>query len=149
MHYGFKLKKADAPTKLVAFDEQPSWKDLTSKIAHLFHISSDNVGVVFIDEGREIITVDNEEELQSFNTLHPSEVTKFVVQDLKAPDSECAFRALLIVVQLIPLISHLLFSYMSYCNLLTSHIMHSSAFALLIILITFAVHPLFQLQLGQ
>jgi hypothetical protein len=95
MTYGFKLKKADAPTKLTAFSNQPSWNDLASKITYLFHISSDNVGVAFVDQGKEIVTVNNEEDLRSFYALHQSsEPAKFVVQDLKAPDSEYTFRCL-------------------------------------------------------
>jgi hypothetical protein len=95
MGFKFKLKKADAPTQLTPFDMRPNWKDLASKIASLFHISSpdsDDVAVAFVDK-RNVETVKNEDELQRFYVQHPYDKdVKFVVQDLKAPDSECASR---------------------------------------------------------
>jgi hypothetical protein len=83
----FRFKKADAPTKLAVFAEQPSWNDLASKIACLFHISSpDDVGVACVDRG-DVMTVESEEDLRSFYALLPCEEAKFVVHDLRAPDS--------------------------------------------------------------
>jgi hypothetical protein len=134
MGYEFKLKKADAPTQLTGFDKRPNWKDLASKIASLFHISSpDNVGVAFVDK-RRVETVNDEDELQGFYAQHPYDKdVKFVVQDLKAPDSECAFRCL---TRLILLMSRFLFS---RCNLLIMcPLSYPLCFALLITLITFA-----------
>lgn len=58
----FKLKKANASTKLAYFSEKPSWEDLTSKIARLFNIPSDRVGVAFVEK-EEPITLSSEDEL--------------------------------------------------------------------------------------
>ena len=55
------LKRAK-PTqaRLVRFDAQPSWGDLTSKIAE---ISLNNVAVIFIDEAEGELTLTNEQDL--------------------------------------------------------------------------------------
>lgn len=96
MSYQFKLKKADAPTQLTGFDKRPNWKELASKIANLFHISSpDNVGIAFVDK-RTVETINDEDDLREFYSQHPYDTdVKFVVQDLQAPDRECAFRCLI------------------------------------------------------
>ncbi|KIL58347.1 hypothetical protein M378DRAFT_319083 [Amanita muscaria Koide BX008] len=93
MPFVVKLKKASASaeltqTMLVRFDARPSWGDLASKIAEEFSISSNNVGVVFLDEVCKL-TLKNEQELQSFyEVFDPSSgKMKFVVQDLQTPDS--------------------------------------------------------------
>ena len=106
MGYEFKLKKADAPTQLTGFDKRPNWKDLASKIASLFNISSpDNVGIAFVDKCR-VETVNDEVELQRFYSQHPYDNDiKFVVQDLEAPDSECANLPLIL---LLCFVDHLL-----------------------------------------
>ena len=136
MGYEFKLKKADAPTQLTGFDKRPNWKDLASKIASLFHISSpDSVGIAFVDKHK-VETVNDEDELQSFYAQHPyDEDIKFVVQDLKAPDSECAFQCLTC---LILLMSCFLFS---RCKVLIMCLLsYHLCFAFLIMLITFATY---------
>ena len=46
----FKLKKAEAPTKLAHFSENPSWKDLSPEIADLFSIPQDRVAVAFVEK---------------------------------------------------------------------------------------------------
>ena len=86
----FKLKKADASTQLATFDKQPSWRDLVTEITLLFAIPPDDVIVSYIDKDKETITLHNEEELQRFYmSLDPScGSIKFVVQDIKVPDSE-------------------------------------------------------------
>ena len=89
----FKLKKANASTKLAYFPEKPSWEDLTSKIARLFNIPSDRVGVAFVEK-EEPITLSSEDELQGFYKSESSEVINLVVQDTLAPDSECTFQCL-------------------------------------------------------
>ena len=98
MPFIVKLKKASASAELTQiilarFDARPSWGDLASKIAGEFSISSNNVGVVFLDEVEDIyITLKNEQELQSFYELFDpsSGKIKFVVQDLQTPDCESA-----------------------------------------------------------
>ena len=85
----FKLKKADTLTQLATFDKQPSWRDLATKITLLFDIPLDDIIVSYIDKDRETITLHNEEELRRFYkfTGLSSETIKFVVQDIKVPDS--------------------------------------------------------------
>ncbi|KAM6499475.1 hypothetical protein JOM56_004983 [Amanita muscaria] len=94
MPFVVKLKKASASaeltqTILARFDARPSWGNLASKIAEEFSISSNNVGVVFLDEVKGKLTLKNEQELQSFyEVFDPSSgKIKFVVQDLQTPDS--------------------------------------------------------------
>ena len=86
----FKLKKAGASTKLANFHEKPSWRDLASEITRLFGIPPEYVGVAFIDEDKEPISLANEQELQGFygSLDHSTRVIKLVVQDSRAPDSE-------------------------------------------------------------
>ncbi|KAF8317523.1 hypothetical protein F5887DRAFT_1088745 [Amanita rubescens] len=88
MPFIVKLKKANTLT-LARFDARPSWGDLASEIADLFRISSNHVGVVFIDEAKNAIILTKEQELQSFyKAFDPfSGKLKFVVQDLQNPDS--------------------------------------------------------------
>ncbi|KAM6490570.1 hypothetical protein JOM56_013913 [Amanita muscaria] len=94
MPFVVKLKKAGASAELTQiilarFDARPSWGDLASKIAEEFSISSNNVGVVFLDEAEGKLTLKNEQELQSFYEIFDpsSGKIKFVVQDLQTPDS--------------------------------------------------------------
>ena len=89
----FKLKKADASTKLTSFDKKPSWGDLALKITQLFGVPQEYVGVAFIDEHKEPISLTNEQELQGFyGSLDLStQVIKLVVQDSRAPHSESVF----------------------------------------------------------
>lgn len=98
MPFIIKLKKASAPTqtKLAYFEARPSWRDLASKIAGLFSISSNNVAVVFIHEAEGEFTLKNEEDLQSFyEVFDPSSgKIKFVVQDQQTPDCESASNRL-------------------------------------------------------
>jgi hypothetical protein len=89
----FKLKKANALTKLANFHEKPSWGDLASEISRLFGVPPDYVGVAFIDKDKDTISLTNEQELQAFydSPDHSPEVIKFVVYHVRAPDGECAF----------------------------------------------------------
>lgn len=84
----FKLKRAKS-----ILDAQPNWGDLTSKIAKVFNISSNNVAVIFIDAEGELLFT-NEEELQSFYESSRFDLSygniKFVVLDLQTPDCESA-----------------------------------------------------------
>ena len=89
----FKFKKANASTRLGHFDTQPTWGDLASKVANLFHIPLEDVGVAFVGEHRETITLSNEQDLQYFyeSLDQSSGEIKFVVQNLRTPDGESAF----------------------------------------------------------
>jgi hypothetical protein len=109
MPFVVKLKKASASaeltqTILARFDARPSWGDLASKFAEEFSISSNNVGVVFLDEVEGKLTLKNEQELRSFyEVFDPSSgKIKFVVQDLQTPDCESASNSL----SLLPIIHH-------------------------------------------
>jgi PB1 domain. len=87
----FKLKKANAPTRLADFDIQPSWEDLASRVHQLFNIPSEHVGVAFVDKDKDMVLLTNEQELVYFyKSLYQqsSQEIKFVVQDLQYLDSE-------------------------------------------------------------
>ena len=90
--FPFKLKKANAPTRLAYFDAPPSWGDLALKIAELFDIPAKDVGVAFVDKAKDAVTLTNDQELQQFykHLDQSSEENKFVVQDLQTPDGESA-----------------------------------------------------------
>ena len=89
----FKLKKADASTKLISFHKEPSWGNLASEITRLFGVPEEYVGVAFIDKDKDTISLINKDDLKDFygSLDHFPQVIKLVVQDLRAPDSECAF----------------------------------------------------------
>jgi PB1 domain len=87
----FKLK-SKAFTRLVSFDAQPTWENLASEISLLFDIPMEAVGVTFIDEAGDLVTLTNEKDLQSFFDKFFIADTKFfpkfVVQNLDSPDGE-------------------------------------------------------------
>jgi hypothetical protein len=87
-----KFKKPNASTILEFFDALPSWENLSLKIANIFHIPTKNVGVAYVDNATELITVINEQGLQQYYTSlgQPGDV-KFVVQDIQNPDREFGF----------------------------------------------------------
>jgi Wiskott-Aldrich syndrome protein len=88
----FKLKQANAPTRIAGFDGQPSWHDLASRITHLFNIPLDRVGVAFVDEAREPVILTGEQGLQDFyKDYQSSGKVKFVVRDLQTPDGASVF----------------------------------------------------------
>jgi hypothetical protein len=81
----FKLKKANAPSRFAHFDELPSWDDLSSRIARLFNIPSNRVGVAFIAKEKELENLSDKRDLQRFyesldqRSDQRSEEIKFVV----------------------------------------------------------------------
>ncbi|KIM76440.1 hypothetical protein PILCRDRAFT_12859 [Piloderma croceum F 1598] len=85
----FKLKKADTSTRHANFNENPSWGYLSSVISQLFNIPLHHVGVAYINKHKNAKSLANKQELQGFydSLSHPSEVIKFIVQDLMAPDA--------------------------------------------------------------
>ncbi|KIL59622.1 hypothetical protein M378DRAFT_26883 [Amanita muscaria Koide BX008] len=91
----YRFRKANAPTLIVNFIVQPSWKDLASNITEEFKIPSSRVGVVFVNEAKATFTITDEEELQKFyKSLNQSyEEIKFVVQDLATPDPESIIQS--------------------------------------------------------
>ena len=62
----FKLKKANTLARYTLFEAQPSWTDLTSRIATLFQIPLEEVGVAWVDNAQDVITLTNENDLQCF-----------------------------------------------------------------------------------
>ena len=96
----FKLKNSN-PHKIISatFQKRPCWNELALEIKESFGISQNHVDLVYIDDGRNAIHLDNQEALQRFydHRPHSSEAIKFVVQDKTVPDddSECAFFTLL------------------------------------------------------
>jgi hypothetical protein len=94
----FKLKMAKTSARLTEFDERPNWRDLTSIISDLFGIRQDRVGVALVDKDKDTIAIDNEQQLQTFyHSLDQySGLIKLVVQDLRAPDGDCAFALALL-----------------------------------------------------
>jgi len=91
----FKLKKTNLrKITFATFQERPCWNELALEIKESFGISQKHVDVVYIDDGRNAVHLDNQEALQRFYDHRPnsSEAIKFVVQDKTVPDdSECAF----------------------------------------------------------
>ncbi|KAI6120619.1 hypothetical protein EDD16DRAFT_1459243, partial [Pisolithus croceorrhizus] len=65
----FKLTKRDGPTRRVQFDTPPPWILLSSRIASLFDIPGDRVGVSYIDADGDEITVSSDEELRDYYAL--------------------------------------------------------------------------------
>lgn len=62
----FKLTKRDGPTRRANFNTAPGWVLLSSKIASLFDIPSERVGVSYIDAEGDEITVSSNEELNDY-----------------------------------------------------------------------------------
>lgn len=79
----FKLKFKDL-TRRISFDEQPDWKELSTKISDLYHIPQHQVGVTYIDAESEEITLNTGKELQEyyFSSYNPGDTIKFSICDL-------------------------------------------------------------------
>ncbi|KIM47491.1 hypothetical protein M413DRAFT_22148 [Hebeloma cylindrosporum] len=96
LKFKFKLKK-DTRAQFVAFQEWPSWDELTSKIEKYLNISKEHVEVVFVDREGSVHHLIDQNSLQYFYVCLPSsssgDIINFVVQDKRAPDDdgECAF----------------------------------------------------------
>jgi hypothetical protein len=89
----FKLKKADTFTKIEPFEVRPTWHILTSRIAEIYNIPSDQVAVSYVDSDRDLLTIDNQYQLDHFYAYSylPSQVNKLVVHDSSVPEREHAF----------------------------------------------------------
>ena len=57
-------KPSDGFIRRAGFSSPPSWAELSTKIEALYKISSENVGVTYIDEEGDEITLNSDEELQ-------------------------------------------------------------------------------------
>ena len=63
----FKLSRPpDGLVRRVTFQERPSWETLAAKIESLFNIPLSSVGVSYMDEDGDEVTLSSEEELQDF-----------------------------------------------------------------------------------
>ena len=82
----FKFTTAEGVNRRLSFSEPPTWPLLASKLHVLYGISVDNVGVTYVDNDNDEITVSSDEELQDFYKMShkAGEVIKFAVVDLHA-----------------------------------------------------------------
>jgi len=82
----FKLTKSGGLTRRIQFPgtEPPSWFTLASKIESLYDIPIEKIGVAYIDNDGDEVTLSSEDELQDFYAAahKPSDTVKLVVQDL-------------------------------------------------------------------
>jgi len=82
----FKLKY-DGHTRRISFQQLPSWTELATKLQTLYDLPLDKLGVSYIDNDNDEITVSSNEELQDFyqSADHPGQTFKFNVVDLSIP----------------------------------------------------------------
>ena len=80
----FKFTTSEGVNRRLTFSDPPAWPLLASKLHDLFGISLDNVGVSYIDNDNDEITVSSDEELQDFYRMshQTDQVIKFAVVDL-------------------------------------------------------------------
>ncbi|KAF9225471.1 hypothetical protein BS17DRAFT_600601 [Gyrodon lividus] len=81
----FKLIKANGLTRRITFTMRPSWSLLCTRIASLYDITTENVGVSYIDSDGDEVTLSSDEELQDFYRSTPigsKETIKLAVHDL-------------------------------------------------------------------
>jgi len=91
-----KTTNASESARLAHFYGPPSWPDLSSKVAEMFGVPLQDVCFAYVDKARVSVTLRNDQDLQHFyQSLESSEEIKLVVQDLRAPDGESAFKHLL------------------------------------------------------
>ncbi|KAF8807855.1 hypothetical protein BYT27DRAFT_6591192 [Phlegmacium glaucopus] len=80
----FKFTSPEGLNRRLTFSEPPTWPLLAAKLHVLYDIPLDNVGVSYVDNDNDEITLSSDEELQDFYKLsHQSgQVIKFAVVDL-------------------------------------------------------------------
>lgn len=80
----FKISQLNGQTRLVEFPDIPTWEALASKLEPLYAIPSEKVGVTYIDNDNDEITLSSNDELQNFyRRSHLSDkVIKFKIFDL-------------------------------------------------------------------
>lgn len=82
----FKLSRQDGLTRRLAFQDRPSWAILSSKIGTMYGIATYDVGVSYIDQDGDEVTLSSEEELQDYySTLAAKDhniTIKLAIQDL-------------------------------------------------------------------
>jgi hypothetical protein len=87
MSIDLKLLMPGDPTRRLTFTDKPSWSLLASKIESYYGIPASNVGVSYIDNDGDEVTLSSEDELNNFSYI-ASETTRFTVKDLR-PTREC------------------------------------------------------------
>lgn len=83
----FKLSKQGGLTRRLTFPTHPSWAVLSSKISEAFGITTDNIGVSYLDQDGDEVTFSSEEELQDYySTLGGAKfkLIRLSVQDLSS-----------------------------------------------------------------
>ncbi|KAF9502375.1 hypothetical protein BDN71DRAFT_1437965 [Pleurotus eryngii] len=82
----FKLTKRDGFTRRITFPSWPDWQTLAQKIESLYNIPFDNIGVSYVDNDGDEVTLSSQEELEDyrFTTYEPGKLAKFIVQDISA-----------------------------------------------------------------
>ena len=82
----FKFISPEGVNRRLSFSEPPTWSLLASKLHVFYGISLDSVGVSYIDNNNDEITLSSDEKLQDFyKTSHQAgQVIKFAVVDLHA-----------------------------------------------------------------
>ncbi|KAJ8702243.1 hypothetical protein PTI98_000980 [Pleurotus ostreatus] len=82
----FKLTKRDGLTRRITFPSWPDWQTLAQKIESLYNIPFDNIGVSYVDNDGDEVTLSSQEELEDyrFTTYEPGKLAKFTVQDISA-----------------------------------------------------------------
>ena len=83
----FKLTKANALTRRITFVTRPTWSLLSARIANLYDIAIENVGVSYIDSDGDDVTLSTDDELQDFymSVLIPDgDAIKLAVHDLSS-----------------------------------------------------------------
>ncbi|KAH7927282.1 hypothetical protein BV22DRAFT_1111210 [Leucogyrophana mollusca] len=82
----FKFSKPGGLTRRIAFRARPSWDELSAKIGSLYEIEDNNIGVSYLDNDGDEVTLSSEDELQDYyrGLSSPGPLIRFVVQDLNA-----------------------------------------------------------------
>jgi hypothetical protein len=82
----FKLTKHEGLTRRITFSDQPTWLTLGTKIESLYDIPLASIGVSYVDNDGDEVTLSSEEELLDFYnaSYQPAQTIKFIVQDLRS-----------------------------------------------------------------
>ena len=70
----FKLTKHDGLTRRITFSDQPTWLTLGTKIESLYQIPLASIGVSYVDNDGDEVTLSSEEELKDFYQASHSDV---------------------------------------------------------------------------
>jgi len=62
----FKLSKLDDHKRLLVFPDLPTWEELVSKLEYYYAIPLNKIGVSYIDNDNNEITLSSNNELQHF-----------------------------------------------------------------------------------